>query len=466
MKVAILLLLAVLPLHAQAVLRLEDVIASVERAYPPLLAAIQDREIAEGDMLTALGRFDLNLRLRADADQFGFYDNERIDASLEQATAFQGASFFTGWRLGDGNFATYDGKLQTRSLGEFRAGGRLPLFRDRSIDQRRADLKKADLNRKVATLSIDQQKLVIIQLATRRYWDWLAAGRRLQVAQALLDLAAKRNEILAEGVRLGQLPAIEVTENERAILQRRSQVVEAERGLQEAGINLSLFYRDAGGKPLIPEAAALPIAFPDVKALTEPVVREDVETALKRRPEMQRFIVQRQQNQVDSQLAKNQLLPNIDLLFSFTSEAGTGSVKRGPQELKASLLFELPLQRRTAEGRLRSAEAKLTQLDHRARFQQDQIVAEVQDAISAVQAAYRRVQLLRDEVKVARQLEDMERSRFDLGDGTLFLVNLREQATFDAAVREVSAQAEYFRAQALYELAIAEALAPTRTKAP
>lgn len=460
MKLFLLFSIAALS-HAQ-VLTLPDLLARVEKSYPPLLAALQDREAAEGDLISAMGRFDTNFRVRFDTDQFGFYGNERGDIGLEQATPHWGTTFFGGWRVGEGNFATYDGKLETRNLGEFRGGMRMPLLRDRSIDSRRSDVRKADLNRRVASLSIDQQKLVIAQTATRRYWDWLAAGRRYDVARQLLDLAMKRNDILKDGVKLGQLPAIEVAENERAILQRRSQIVEAERALQQASIDLSLFYRDDAGSPLMPQPAQLPAGFPQMAALTADTLKQDIETALSRRPEIERLIVQRQQTQVDSQLAKNQLLPNLDVLLTFTQEAGAGAVKRGPSELRATLQFDLPLQRRNAEGRLRTAEARISQLNQRERFTKEQVVAEVQDAISAVQTAYRRSKLITEEVKVARQLEDAERSRFDLGDSTLFLVNLREQATFDAEVREVAAQADYFRATALYELAIAEALAPSK----
>ncbi|MBL8176091.1 MAG: TolC family protein [Bryobacterales bacterium] len=463
MKVVFLVLLAAAA-HGE-VLSLRDVLQSVEKSYPPLLAALQEKQAAEGDLLSAMGRFDTTFRARFDTDQIGFYDNERIDLGFEQATTKWGSSYFGGWRLGEGSFAPYDGKLDTRSYGEFRAGMRLPLLRDRSIDSRRADVRKADLNRRLAALSIDQQKIVILQTATRRYWEWVAAGRRYAVAEQLLDLAMKRNDILKESVRLGQTPAIEVAENERAILQRRSQLVEAERALQLATIDLSLFYRTPDGKPRMAAAEQLPGGFPEQSALTPEQISDDIETALRRRPEVERLIVQRRQTEVDAALGKNQRLPNVDVLLSFTREGGTGAVRRGPTELKGSLIFELPLQRRAAEGRILNAEARLNQIEQRQQFTSDQITAEVQDAISAVQTAYRRARLIGEEVQVARQLEDAERTKFDLGDSTLFLVNLREQATFDAAVREVAAQADYFRAQALYELAIAEALAPTRAPA-
>ena len=68
------------------------------------------------------------------------------------------------------------------------------------------------------------------------------------------------------------------------------------------------------------------------------------------------------------------------------------------------------------------------------------------------------MQLLRQEVEVARELQGLEKDRFDLGDSTLFLVNLREQATFDAEVRAVSALEDYFRAYAGYQASTAEPL--------
>jgi outer membrane protein TolC len=147
--------------------------------------------------------------------------------------------------------------------------------------------------------------------------------------------------------------------------------------------------------------------------------------------------------------------------MGFSSEAGTGPVRRGPNDLRASLTFELPFQRRVAAGKLAAAQAKLRQIQQREIFARDQVAAEVADAASAVRAAHERALLTTEEVTLARQLEEAERERFRLGGSTLFLVNLREQAAVDAAVREVAAHNEYFRALAQYELATAMRLSPS-----
>jgi outer membrane protein TolC len=441
-------------------LMLEDVLDSTRRNYPPLLIALADADIADAELLAALGKFDLKIKAGAAFDRFGYYENQTFYAGVEQPLRTLGADLYGGYRLGRGDFPTYEGKLETRSDGEWKGGIVVPLFRDRRIDQRRADVLRADIGRAIAKLSIDQQKLLVNQLATRRYYDWLAAGQRFKVAQGLLDLAVTREKILKDAAEAGQIPTIEVTENTRQILQRKSTVVETRRGLELAAIDLSLFYRDSNGSPRLPRAEQLPPTFPDVQPLDDSKVDEDIQTALMRRPEIQRFIEQRKQADVDAQVFRNERLPVVDLNMGFSVAQGTvtRNTLRGPEELLGALIFDLPLQRRTATGKLRSTEAKISQLEQRERFQRDQVVAEVRDAASALRAALDRVDFLRGEVRVARELEQAERDRFQLGDGTLFIVNLREASTAEAEVRLVSAINDYFRAVALYEQAIARGL--------
>ncbi len=459
---ALALLAAALPLAAQEPLRLEEVLDSVDRHYPPLLAALQDRVLATADVLAATGRFDLSIRSGYEGDYLGKYRNDVYKAGIEQATQFQGMTYFAGYQLGRGSFASYDGKQQTDLGGEYRAGVKLPVFRDRAIDTRRADLQKALIGRRIADLGVDQQRLVILQLAMRRYYEWLAAGQRYNVARAVLQVAEQRDGQLREAVRLGQIPAVDVTDNQRAILTRRALLIEAERALQQAAIELSLFYRDASGAPVLPGAERLPASFPAPRDIDGQRLQDDIELALKRRPEIRRFREQRNQVEVDRKLAQNQLLPNVDVSVSFASQLGERRVGRGPNDLVAALVFDLPAQRRAAKGRDLAALARIEQFDQRERFARDQVEAEVRDAYSALKTAYERARVLREEVEVARQLEVAERVRFELGEGNLFLVNLREQATYETELREVAALTEYYRALALYEFAIGEAISRPR----
>ncbi|MBI4891349.1 MAG: TolC family protein [Acidobacteria bacterium] len=441
-----------------APMKLEDVLASVEKHYPPLLIALQDKVVADADVTAAEGKFDLALKGGYDGDYLGTYRNDVYRAGVEQYSQFQGMQYFAGYTLGQGRFPSYEGKQKTDAAGEYKVGLKMPVLRDRETDSRRADLKKALIGRRIAELGVDQQRLLIVQLATRRYYDWIAAGRRFEIARGVLKTAEARDAQLKEASSLGQIPAIDVTDNQKAIRTRRAQVIEAERALMQASIELSLYYRNERGQPVLPAAEMLPASFPGMQSYEMSRLQDDIDLAIKRRPEIRRFQEQRSQVEVDRKLAQNQLLPGVDVVFSYTRQTGEREVARGPNDLVAALVFDMPAQRRAAKGKERSALAKIEQFDQRERFARDQVTAEVRDAYSALQAAYERAKVLREELEITEQLETAERVRFELGEGTLFLVNLREQATFDTALREVAAANEYFRAQALYDFAVAEAL--------
>lgn len=448
------------PEEAALGLQLSQVLDSVNKHYPPLRVALLERPLAEADRLVATGRFDLLLKAKLDGQQFGYYENERFQVQVEQPTTLWGSTIYSGYAQTQGRYPDYDGKLLTNDGGQYVAGVKIPLARDRAIDSRRAELAQKTIGLRLADLSIDQQRIAILQGATRRYWDWVAAGRRLMIAKALLEVAQARDSILTEAVRLGALPQFEQLDNQRLVLQRRNNIVEAQRAIENAAIELSLYLRDDQGRPVLAQEAELPLAFPDPGALEDAQMLADLEAAQSRRPDIMRLIFQRNQVEIDRKLALNQRMPNVDLFTEYVREIGAGPVRRGPNDVKAGIIFDLPFQRRQATGRLQAAEARLKQIDQRATFQRDQVTAEVRDAASAVRAAYERSRVLHEELRITRQVEEAERTRYELGDSTLFVLNQREQSTAEASVREANALADYYRAFAAYELAIARGLNP------
>ena len=99
----------------------------------------------------------------------------------------------------------------------------------------------------------------------------------------------------------------------------------------------------------------------------------------------------------------------------------------------------------------------MARIDAQARLQRDRILADVRDAASALVAAEERVSVAGAELDVARSLSGQELKRFDLGEGTLLLVNLREQAALEAALRQIDALADWQKARAAYRAATAGA---------
>lgn len=437
------------------VLSLAELLKSVEKSYPLVLAAEKLLTEAEYNYLAAEGAFDLQFRSMGTTKPLGFYQNNASDSFIEKPTPLGGTSFFAGYRIGRGTFPAYDGRRETNDLGEVRAGALIPLFRNQQIDKNRADLRKAEIDRKLAELSIQKLKIELIREATRRYWKWVATGQDYLVYKDLLEIAKVREGQISDRIKLGDLPKIESADNRRAILQRESQFVSAERELHKAAIDLSLFLREPDGKLITPSNNRLPIGFPKTLDPKDLDIELSLKKAYKNRPEIKDMEFKRDKVSVDRDLGYNSAKPQVDLLVAASQDFGPGSITRAKPELEASLVLNVPLQTRRPRGLIGASEAKLSQLDQELQFTKDKIHTEIHDTISEVIATGKRVAIAKNEFELAKKLEELERERFFLGDSTLLIVNIREQTTSEAAIREIKALFDHHTAVANYKAAIA-----------
>ena len=92
------------------------------------------------------------------------------------------------------------------------------------------------------------------------------------------------------------------------------------------------------------------------------------------------------------------------------------------------------------------------------RLFQDQILADIRTALIALQAAQQSVELARAELELTRVLEEAERVQFREGSSTLLIVNLREQATADAAMSLVDAEKKLQMAYITYHLSLGQSI--------
>jgi len=436
---------------AAAPLELEEVLAATERAYPLIRAAALERRVAEGDVTSAEGGFDVSWKARGTVTPLGYYDNVRAETTIEKPTPYWGTTAFAGWKLGTGEFPVYDGRLETLDHGELRAGVQVPLWRNGPIDRRRANLERAKLGLEIADLYVTQQKIELRRVAAQRYWVWVAAGRRVAIAQALLENVAQRDAGIGLRVNTGDLAPIERVENQRALEQRRAGLAQARRAFEQASIELGLFLRDARGEPSLPGAERLPMGFPIIPAAEPLALAADQRLARATRPEALALELQREQQQVERTWAENQLAPGLDVQVAVAHDFGPRSDVRpdlNETVIEASLVLDIPVQTRAQRGRVAAASASAERLDARAQLARERIEADVRDAHSALVAARERIEATRREVALALELERGERTRFEQGDSTLLVVNLREQQTAEALSREVDASFDYFKAQA------------------
>jgi cobalt-zinc-cadmium efflux system outer membrane protein len=459
LSVLMLMFNVAIPASAQEkkTLTLDTVINSAVQAFPTLMASNQRVAAAQGEYLSAEGAFDTTLKSQNRWSVAGLYENQNNDVSLEQPTALGGTTFFGGWRRGVGDYPVYDGKNLTAGDGEVRIGVNIPLWRNRDIDRRRASLKQADLGQTIARHDFDQMLLDVQRQAAYRYWDWILAGQRLKITEQLLTIAEQRDAAIRQRAAAGDIPKIEIVDNQRAIIERRERQVAAQRFLEQAAIQLSLYWRNARGEPQLPKKEQLPSSFPvsDAAKILPYIVA--LERAKQERPELKRLTLQIEQTKTELEFQNNQIAPSVDLSVSAAKDIGENTNKKDKpnrNELYVGLNIDIPLQRRVATGRVQVANANLQRLTWERTLIENRIEAEVKDVFSALSAIQKRLELSRQQQKAAQQLEEGERTRFELGDTTLLFVNLREIANGDAKLLVAEAMTTLFKVYADYQAAL------------
>lgn len=442
------------PPQSSAPLGLAEVLENVEQRFPLLLAELQSVRAALGEELAANGAYDPKWKTKGSLFPAGYYQYGTVDTMIEQPLYWRGLSVFGGYRIGQGKFPIYYDGYRTNSLGEVRAGVSVPLLRGGSIDDERAKLWKAEAGIDVAREGLAGTKLDIQRGAAYKYWEWVAASKKLEISKTLLQRALDRTIAITTRVARGDAAAIERTDNARSIVQREQQVVAAERALTGARLALSLYLRDTKGDPVIPSPERVPDSFPEPTPLAAPTVDRDIVRALDARPEIRQYAARRKQYEVERTLAKNDAWPELNVLVAGSKQFGDGYPERQPAAVEAGLYLDVPLRTRKADGRARAADARFLQYDLQLRYAKDKIVNEVRDAAAGADAAAQRLELARRELQLARQLEQAERQRFDMGDSNVLFVNIREQGTFDAATREVDTLLDHHKALALYRTVV------------
>ncbi len=119
------------------------------------------------------------------------------------------------------------------------------------------------------------------------------------------------------------------------------------------------------------------------------------------------------------------------------------------------LRFSIPIGQDEAKGRLQAITGEIGRLEQQKKFTRDRILADADDAHSAMRATYEALDRASLNVSLAKELEEAENERFRQGASDLLALQIREQASFDAQVLEIEAKQACFRAIADYQAAVA-----------
>lgn len=442
----------VFPAQQQQPLTLTELVSRVVQYHPALNVAELERQITSAKRLEKQGAFDPAINAQG---SFARFNSSSAVGEVQNAFESQYTlDFLTRYGLefsGGGKVAGGDIKTPvspTGDGGEYFIRLKLPLLRNAWINEKSAAEKRAILQESVALAFFRQKRLDLLFKAIKSYWQWVGSLQKQTVEEDLLGIAQFRADAVGQRANAGDMAQIQVVEARQEVQRRQGRLIQAQRRFQQSSFDLSLFLWDAAGEQLpVPDAAAVPGDIPEPLSTTEDLIAEGKLKALKLRPELDALSISKDITRVDLRLAKNQLLPRLDAFINQGVEVGAEGI--GPV-VKTGVQLNVPLRYRTAKGQIRQSELNLRKLNVQERQLIRQIFTEVRDSVSALEAARQRYEAAIQEVDLARQLAEGERTRFEYGDSTLFLVNQRERSAAQTRLKLIDVLVDYQQALARY----------------
>ncbi len=332
-------------------------------------------------------------------------------------------------------------------------------------------IRVAQNNQKMSESQFERQLIDLVAQAQRSYWDLVFAAEDIKVKQRSMDLAQKTLSDNQIQVQIGTLAPIDVVQAESEVATRRVQYVTStftEVQTQDQVKKLITSQGDPGlvlAKLMPADGVRKPDAS-DVMAV-EPAIK----VALENRPEIKQLQLDLENKKIDLDYTKNQLLPTVDVLASYTQNGvgGKETVRNGfgptapiIAQYNGGLtdsfgqLFgygytgysigfsvQIPLRNRAAQGDNARAVTDERIAEQRISSQAQQIALEVRNALTAVEMNKARIEATSKARELAERRLEAEQKKFDLGASTIRFVLQEQTNVAQAQTDELQALVNY-----------------------
>jgi outer membrane protein len=343
-----------------------------------------------------------------------------------------------------------------------------PLLKNFLTDSPRTQLRLTKKNREITDVQFRQTVINTVATVKIAYWELIYAIDNLGAAQKSLALAKKLLEENEIRVKVGTMAPLDVVSAQSEVAGREQGLIVAENALANAEDQLKR-YIFPENDPAMWSTRIVPSDRPSAEPV--PVDMEAaVKTALENRTDMIAARKSLEKDDLSLRLARNQLLPQVDLTASYgTAGAGGTELIREPPfggdvvstipggysdalsqvfgrdyptwTIGVQLSYAIPNRSRKASA----AAAQITKEQNLASYRrlELQVAQEVRTAARGVESGFRNVTAATASRVLYEQRLDAEQKKFQAGMSTNFLVTQAQRDLATAEVTELRAIADY-----------------------
>jgi outer membrane protein len=362
-----------------------------------------------------------------------------------------------------------------------------PLLQGFRIGVNNRDIRIAKNNMKVSNLQVKLQVATTVSAALNLYWDLVSFVDAVRIKETALATSQKLYDDDQKMVKIGSLPAVEVTRAAAQVSVGKQDLLIAQTNVQQQEIVLkNALSRNAMANAWLDEVHIVPlnpIEVPktdDLKPLSQLIPE-----AMGNRVEVEQDKINIDSQKIAIRGSRNGLLPTLQAFMELTNNGlsgpvnpsydnccgvptayfigGTGNAlaqvfRRDFPNYSAGLTLNIPFRNRQAQADYVTDQLQLRQAELRLQRAANQVTVDVKTAVIGVQQARARYDTAVDTRKLAEQSLKDEQNRFTHGVSSVTLViqAQRDLATDEDA--EVQAMANYTHAKIAFDLAMGRTL--------
>ncbi len=344
---------------------------------------------------------------------------------------------------------------------------RQPLLKGAWFGVNSAEIRIAQNNILLSREQLELTAINTVFLIEQAYWELTFAERNLDSKKKAYQVAAENLENVRKKKAVGTLAAIDVTTAESQAAIRRVDLEVAEQLRETARdqlLDLINHSRDQSLKERW-ESGSRMGPFDNIMVIcTTPPSSEqldiDRDTALSsafaRRPEYKQLELNVQNQEIRIDVARNALLPSVDLTGRWAQLGLQDSFQGSYNELDSGRYYDwevgieisVPLSNRGPRSRYRNARDELRKLKLDKTSLENQIVLQVDQAIRRIAHLRRKTEDLDERVRLQEELLRAERRKVDVGMSIAYTVSVIENDLVDNQAQALRAKADLLVARA------------------
>ena len=163
-----------------------------------------------------------------------------------------------------------------------------------------------------------------------------------------------------------------------------------------------------------------------------------------------------QQLEIDQRLARNELLPELDLEIKIAQDFGSGPDSLDGTDSVVALSFEVPIGVRAAKARAAIAAAATREVDYQYQVASAQIYRDLEVSLTALRFNQKILATSRNQESLALKLLAQEQIRFNEGESDQFILISREKSALEAQIKTIDATIDKLRNELLIHATLAK----------